>query len=372
MDAKLFARMFSGSRMNDFKKLLRLYRPEDVEEFSSLLREGFCRTLPILDSGGNPIFYIEGRARLSASAYRALLLPYEETVPSVREELEESRATLSLDGIIYGRDATPASDRDEADREERLRGVRRGIEFIGDISRGITVENIYKLYTIAVGGPLQHGNYYRHGEPRLRSGVPHSQLPRYMRRLVAFIGSEEGDNDLLKAAAIHFYMAYLRPYFEGSGIMARLAQAWYLSRRGYPSALNIPISGAIARSSRRYRHATAMTRRNFAICGVTDITSVLAYFADNVYNVLPAGGGRSANADIYRTALEEGRVTEKERDLWDFVRSAYGISDFSTKRLEKDFGHAAYATIRGFVMKFERMKLLSSKKFGNRVRYRVR
>lgn len=64
-------------------------------------------------------------------------------------------------------------------------------------------------------------------------------------------------------------------------------------------------------------------------------------------------------------------MTEKETRLWGFVLSAYGIGEFSTKQLEKDFGDAAYATIRGFVLKFEGLGLLSSVKYGPRVKYKV-
>ena len=64
-------------------------------------------------------------------------------------------------------------------------------------------------------------------------------------------------------------------------------------------------------------------------------------------------------------------MTEKENALWQFVLSAYGDDEFSTKQLEKDFGAAAYATIRSFVLKFEKLGLLRSQKYGNRVKYRV-
>ena len=51
--------------------------------------------------------------------------------------------------------------------------------------------------------------------------------------------------------------------------------------------------------------------------------------------------------------------------------SFYGTEEFSTKQLEKDFGDAAYATIRGFVLKFENLGLLSSVKYGSRTKYKV-
>ena len=62
----------------------------------------------------------------------------------------------------------------------------------------------------------------------------------------------------------------------------------------------------------------------------------------------------------FQTVLERGGITEKEKDLWHFVLSAYGNGEFSTKQLERDFGNAAYATILSFVLKFEKLGLLQS------------
>ena len=83
--------------------------------------------------------------------------------------------------------------------------------------------------------------------------------------------------------------------------------------------------------------------------------------------VLPA----RRTTEVFQAALSQGQVTEKEKDLWNFVLSAYGEAEFSTKQLEKDFGNAAYATIRSFVLKFEQLGLLTSTRYGNRVKYRV-
>ena len=73
----------------------------------------------------------------------------------------------------------------------------------------------------------------------------------------------------------------------------------------------------------------------------------------------------------YNNAVNDGEITEKETKLWKFVLSFYGTEEFSTKQLEKDFGDAAYATIRGFVLKFESLGLLSSVKYGSRIKYKV-
>lgn len=103
-----------------------------------------------------------------------------------------------------------------------------------------------------------------------------------------------------------------------------------------------------------------------------DVTPFLVYFIENIYNKLGSALPQINTLDSFRNALDDGKITEKEKDLWNFVLSAYGIGEFSTKQLERDFGNAAYATIRGFVLKFEKLCLLSAQKYGNKVRYAVR
>lgn len=112
--------------------------------------------------------------------------------------------------------------------------------------------------------------------------------------------------------------------------------------------------------------------RNALISGYTDVTPFLFYFCNEVYNRLQVDAvPPKTDLEVYQTALAEGKITEKERLLWEYVLSAYGAEEFTTKQLEKDFRNAAYATIRTFVMKFHEMGLLTARKAGNRVFYRV-
>lgn len=45
---------------------------------------------------------------------------------------------------------------------------------------------------------------------------------------------------------------------------------------------------------------------------------------------------------------------------------------FTTKQLERDFGDAAYATIRSFVLKFTNLALLEAQPRSNKVIYQVK
>ena len=103
-----------------------------------------------------------------------------------------------------------------------------------------------------------------------------------------------------------------------------------------------------------------------------DATPFLTYFIEHVYHKLNGALPTAQTSAAFQAVLSQGQVTEKEKLLWEFVLSAYGDAEFSTKQLEKDFGNAAYATIRSFVLKFEKLGLLKSTRYGNSVKYAVR
>lgn len=75
--------------------------------------------------------------------------------------------------------------------------------------------------------------------------------------------------------------------------------------------------------------------------------------------------------DVSQSDPSQGKVIEKEKALWNFALSSYVETEFFTKQLEKDFSNAAYATIRSFMLKFEKPGLLDSVQYGNRTKYWV-
>ena len=300
---------------------------------------------------------------------------------------EEIVSTFTIEQVDFTRDSvrkilSGLAPTDES--ESRIFGMKKGLEFISDPTNQISEETIYQLYEMAIGAYLSEedrllpGHFYRHdsvyvvGAKVEHTGLPWQALPERMGELVAFIREDSEINDLLKAALIHFYIAYLHPYFDGNGRMARLMHLWYLVQQGYSSALFVPLSEYINKSRKGYYDAYTLVEENATISGVVDATPFLAYFIENVYHKLNGVLPTAQTTEAFQTALSHGQVTEKEKALWEFVLSAYGDAEFSTKQLEKDFGNAAYATIRSFVLKFEKLGLLKSTQYGNRVKYAVR
>ena len=127
----------------------------------------------------------------------------------------------------------------------------------------------------------------------------------------------------------------------------------------------------IAKTRKKYYGAYTTIESNKKYNGVLDVTPFVLYFTENVYNKINSEVVGTDTFEVYENALSNGQITEKETKLWKFVLSYYGTGEFSTKQLEKDFGDAAYATIRGFVLKFEKLGLLYSTKYGARIKYKV-
>ena len=384
MDIKVFTKMLKDKHFTDYQKMHYKYG-EDFKAFLQTLDEMYYKTLPLSDFEGNDIVFIENHATVNQRAVK-LLLQSRNKHYGIKSAEDEIVATSAIESIDFSRDSVRRILKGMApndEQENRILGIKHGLEFIADTDNKITEENLYKLYMMTVGDflsdddKLSDGNLYRHDTVYIvsdrveHSGLDYKKVPQFMRSLVAFINADDDTNDLIKAAIIHFYIAFVLPYFDGNGRIARLVHLWFLVQKGYQSALFIPFSSKIEKSRKAYYDAYTAIEENKAYSGKIDVTPFILYFMNNVYNNMNEGSVDFETLTLYDDAVKNGKVTEKESKLWKFVLSFYGTEEFSTKQLEKDFGDAAYATIRGFVSKFEKLGLLSSAKYGARVKYKV-
>lgn len=88
------------------------------------------------------------------------------------------------------------------------------------------------------------------------------ELPALLDSMLTFAnsgGAEPFVHPLVKAMVLHFWMAYLHPFVDGNGRMARALFYWQLLRSGYDFAQYLSISGPIDRSRRSYYLAFAYT-----------------------------------------------------------------------------------------------------------------
>ena len=389
MDGAKFAKMLSDKHLFELDRMEYKYSVSSVKEFIGLLRQNLAQPLPLADFSSDELFYLPNLAQISTNGMKQLLsVPASNQSFGLQAMTEEIHATFRIESIRSSRNSIRHILNGYAPRNEeesRIYGMKRGLDFIADRQNAITEENLHQLYQINSGDYLPDedrllpDHFYRHdhvyvvGGEESREGLPAQQLPDAMKRLVDFTNAKDGINELHKAAILHFAFAYYHPYFDGNGRTARLLHLWYLVQQGYPAALFTPFSRYIAESKAAYYKAYDRVEKNALISGYTDVTPFLSYFCNEIYNRLQVDAAPpQADLQVYQTALANGKITEKERLLWEYVLSAYGTEEFTTKQLEKDFRNAAYATIRTFVMKFHEMGLLAARKAGNRVYYTVR
>lgn len=389
MDGAKFAKMLSDKHLFELDRMEYKYSVSSVKEFIGLLRQNLAQPLPLADFSSDELFYLPNLAQISTNGMKQLLsVPASNQSFGLQAMTEEIHATFQIENIRSSRNSIRHILNGYAPRNEeesRIYGMKRGLDFIADRQNAITEENLHQLYQISSGDYLPDedrllpDHFYRHdhvyvvGGEESREGLPAQQLPDAMKRLVDFTNAKDGINELHKAAILHFAFAYYHPYFDGNGRTARLLHLWYLVQQGYPAALFTPFSRYIAESKAAYYKAYDRVEKNALISGYTDVTPFLSYFCNEIYNRLQVDAAPpQADLQVYQTALANGKITEKERLLWEYVLSAYGTEEFTTKQLEKDFRNAAYATIRTFVMKFHEMGLLAARKAGNRVYYKVR
>lgn len=384
MDIQIFTQILRDKHFPDYKKLRYKY-PSDFDAFLQALAALYERPLPLPDFDGAPLVLIESCAAVPQAAVKRLMQPQSQQF-GVQAAENEIVATSAIEQIDFSRDSVRKILNGMAPRdsqETRILGIKRGLEFISNPAHRITEANLDQLYRMTVGDFLPPGEKSSGSSPYRddavfvvsdrveHTGLDYRKIPAHMQALIAFIQSADDLNDLVKAAIIHFYIAFVHPYFDGNGRMARLVHLWFLIQKGYQSALFLPFSSQIEKSRKAYYDAFTMVEENRKFSGKIDVTPFVMYCAHCVYGKMGTDG-TADTLSAYHAAAQSGQVTEKESQLWQFVLSHYGTDEFSTKQLERDFGAAAYATIRSFVRKFESLALLGAVRYGTRVKYWVR
>lgn len=385
MDAIKFSKILSDKYIVDFKKLKYKY-PESFDDFVSVLKSSYYEALPINDFNGNNLVYLNSCTGINLDAVK-LLYTSQKFAYGAKALEEEIVATSAIESIDFNRDSVRNIMKGLAPKDEeesRIFGFKQGFEFISNKNNKITEENIYKLYMMSIGNflddedKLKQGNYYRNDTVFVmshkveHSGIDHKKLPEYMKLFVDFANTNDKINDLLKATMLHFYIAYLHPYFDGNGRMARLIHMWFLIQKGYETTLFVPFSSYIEKSRKKYYDAYTLIEENYKLTGIIDITPFSLYFIQNVYDKMTDDAIKTDTLKMYNSALTAGKITQKESKLWNFVLSAYEGNTFTTKQLEKDFGDVAFATVRSFVMKFTDLGLLNAQQMKNKVLYSVK
>lgn len=390
MDFQVFLQMLNDKHALNYQKLRYKYGSDTVSEYVSVLSENVFEETALLDFSGQQIVYSPTQVRVVSQTAKTLMQSYVGEKYGANAMEDEIIATLSIEQIDTRRDSVRrilAGCAPNSKDEEKAYGIKRGLDYISDSSNKITAENLRHLYELSINAFLDPREklpadlVYRNDSvyvmnssgKDIHTGIFHEALSAYVSDLIAFIHNDkDGIDQILKSAMIHYYFAYLHPYFDGNGRMARLLQLWYLVQKGYTATLFIPFSAYVNENRSGYYAAFKTITENHKITGILDVSPFLHFYIENVFSRFEEIQKTEDVLSDFKRIVESGAVTKKEEELFYFVLSNYGSSEFSTKMLEKDYRNVAYATVRTFVLKFEELGLLKSQRYGARVKYSIK
>lgn len=386
INAKLFMEILQDKHFYDLKKLQYKYGESAVKDTVSLLKETVYKSVPVNDFYGQLLVFCPSLINILEDTYKSLLTNSLNQPYSISKMEDEIESTLAIENIHSSRNSIRSILQGAAPKtpdENKIYGLKKGLDFISDKSNKITEANLYRLYMLAIGDYLKDnekilpGNYYRHdnvyivGNAISHQELNHRLLKQYMAKFISFINAKDNLSVVVKSVILHFYLAYLHPYFDGNGRMARLLHLWYLLQNDFNATMLVSFSQLISHTKSAYYKAFEIVEENHSVSNVIDVTPFITYFNTNVFSKLQSQKTCTNLLEKFQRLIDCGKITAKEKELFIFVLTNYNSREFSTKQLEKDHKNAAYATIRSFVLKFAEFGLLSSQKYGNRVKYRV-
>ncbi len=123
-------------------------------------------------------------------------------------------------------------------------------------STDIEEEQIGRLRTdkddVVVQGDIGTETFITHKPPREKF------LKTEIQRLISFANEDASDSfihPVIKAIFLHFWLAYLHPFCDGNGRLARALFYWYLLGKGYQTIIYMPISVVIKNAPKQYAMA---------------------------------------------------------------------------------------------------------------------
>lgn len=391
MDILKYMEMLRDPSIFNLKKMSYKYSKEEISELLETMKQIAFKSIAVTDFSGNKaLVFVETMIGNTREASKKLL-GYRGNAPYGIQALEnEIISTFKIEQIHTTRESVRnilVGKAPKGEDEQRIWGMKQGFDFIADRTNKINAENVRRLYEIAINpyledkeNQLDYTQMYRNdgvlvgnklSQEKVHEGSPADKIEGKMNSLFAFIDQDTDMDDLAKAAAIHFYIGYLHPYFDGNGRMARMLHIWYLLQKGYSSALYLPFSSLIIETKDKYNKAYELVEQNAKISGIVDISPFLYYFNESIYRRIGEHEVHSDILEVFHELLKQGEITGKEKELFNFVLSRYGKNEFSTKQLERDFGNSAYATIRTFVLKMTEKGLFEEHLYKNRKKYHL-
>jgi Fic family protein len=349
-----------------------------------LSRRQGSRSLPFEDVNGAPFSYVLTDQALSLlhridrQASGRITVPEAITNEATRDRylvsslMEEAISSSLLEGAATTRrDAKELlrSGRPPRTRAERMvvNNYRTMQQIRLDLGQPLSVPMILDIHRLVTEGTLDRpddaGRIQQPGERRVDVGdpvdesvvfhrpPPAERLPELMERLVWFANHPDEEpfvHPVVRAVALHFFLAYIHPFFDGNGRTARALFYRSMLREGYWLAEFISISRLLYQAPVQYARSFLFTESDSA-----DFT----YFLLHQLEVI-ARSIEELFAYLDQKVSEVRRVERALRDTADLNHRQLAVLSHALRRPDQVFTFKTHQTSHGVVYQTARSDLL--------------
>ena len=196
-------------------------------------------------------------------------------------------------------------------------------------------------------------------------------IKKEIEKLIGYANDDLEDkffvHPVIKAILLHFWVAYLHPFADGNGRMARVLFYWYLLRKNYWGFAYLPLSRIIKNSWGQYRDAYIYTEQD---------DNDLTYFIDyNIRKIQQAKREfenyveekKKENIKMARVSQLKYGLNERQVSL---LKYFYKSKDASTTvKIYLNINEISRATAIADLKELVKNEFLSRKKIGKEVHF---
>ena len=366
-------------------KLARTTRQRPLP-LSNVHGQAFKFTLP--DSALEALHRIDSQARGWIGAAAPLQEPppgdrfvlsslMEEAIASSQLEGASTTRAVARDMIRQGRQPRDPDERMILNNYQAMQAIRR----LKD--EPLTVDAVLRLHATITEGTLEDpkaaGRLQRPDDQRvmvwddqdgqvLHQPPPASELPRRMEAMIRFANEGPGEgaflHPVIRAIALHFWLAHDHPFADGNGRVARALFYWAMLHRGYWMFEFASISRLIAQAPTQYARAFLHVETDG-----NDLTYFLIHQMELILRAL----------DDFEAYVE--RKTEQIREVERLLKGSSSVNHRQLALLSHALRHPdaeyairphmtshniAYATARADLFRLAELGLLKRRRMGRK------
>lgn len=173
---------------------------------------------------------------------------------------------------------------------------------------------------------------------------------------------------VIKAIIIHFWLAYLHPFTDGNGRLARALFYWYLLKKDYWSFIYLPISTIIKKSPIQYAKAYIYAEQDdldftyFYDYHMRKILQAIEAFDDYVKDQV------SENRRVDKLLRDQIKLNDRQKHLIHYLLS--DVDSYTTIISHSTINGISRATAIRDIFQLEKEGLLNKERSGKYIQYK--